>query len=471
MTVDNNKQTIMIVTDAWYPQVNGVVRTLSQTREELMALGYRVFMLTPEGFPTIPCPTYPEIRLSLMPGSKVAKQIRNISPDYLHIATEGPLGLAARNFAKRNGVKFTTAYHTRFPEYVYSRIRLPLNITYGFLRWFHGPGEAILAPTKTVLNDLKDRHVGNPVLWPRGVDLEHFSPANRRKKNPKPIFIYVGRVAVEKNIGDFLDLDLDGEKWVVGDGPAMAQLKRQYPDVVFHGMKTRDELPAFYRKADVFVFPSKTDTFGLVLLEAMACGVPVAAFPVTGPIDVVGDSDGGVLDNDLAKACQKALKLPRGKVRAYAETFSWENASRILLSHLVISRNPDDYSVLDNPYKDNTGVLRAVAAARNSLAGLRFALAEESAFRQELALAIPMLLIAFFLPVELALKILMVISTVLVLIVELLNSSVEAAVDRISYSRHGLSKRAKDYGSAAVLLSLALCFAVYASCIIEALSS
>ena len=468
--MEDDKQTIMIVTDAWYPQVNGVVRTLSQTREELTSLGYNVVMLTPEGFPTIPCPTYPEIRLSLMPASKVARIIRQVSPDYLHIATEGPLGLAARNFAKRNGVKFTTAYHTRFPEYVHSRFRLPLSITYSFLRWFHGPGKALLAPTKTVVNDLADRNVGNPVLWPRGVDLDHFSPATRRKKNPKPIFIYVGRVAVEKNIGAFLDLDLDGEKWVVGDGPAMAQLRNRYPGVVFHGMKTRDELPAFYRQADVFVFPSRTDTFGLVLLEAMACGLPVAAFPVTGPIDVVGDSDGGVLDNDLGAACREALKKPRGKVRAYAETFSWDNASRMFLSHLVLSRNPEDYSVLDNPYKDNTGMLRAVAAARNSFSGLRFAIAEESAFRQELALAIPMLLIAFVLPVELALKMLMVMTTVLVLIVELLNSSVEAAVDRISYSRHGLSRRAKDYGSAAVLLSLVLCFVVYGFCIMEALA-
>ena len=250
----------------------------------------------------------------------------------------------------------------------------------------------------------------------------------------------------------------------------MAQLRNRYPGVVFHGMKTRDELPAFYRQADVFVFPSRTDTFGLVLLEAMACGLPVAAFPVTGPIDVVGDSDGGVLDNDLGAACREALKKPRGKVRAYAETFSWDNASRMFLSHLVLSRNPEDYSVLDNPYKDNTGMLRAVAAARNSFSGLRFAIAEESAFRQELALAIPMLLIAFVLPVELALKMLMVMTTVLVLIVELLNSSVEAAVDRISYSRHGLSRRAKDYGSAAVLLSLVLCFVVYGFCIMEALA-
>ena len=202
----------------------------------------------------------------------------------------------------------------------------------------------------------------------------------------------------------------------------------------------------------------------------MACGLPVAAFPVTGPIDVVGNSDGGVLDDDLGVACEKALKKHRSKVRAYAETFSWENASRILLSYLVLSRNPDDYSVLDNPYKGNTGVLRAFAAASNSLSGLRFAIAEESAFRQELALAVPMLILAFILPVELNLKLIMVMSTVLVLIVELLNSSVEAAVDRVSFSHHGLSKRAKDYGSAAVFLSLVLCLVVYAIGIFQASS-
>lgn len=462
------RKKILIVTDAWYPQVNGVVRTLSQTREELQALGYDVFMLTPEGFKTIPCPTYPDIRLSLLPGKKVAHHIYDLSPDFLHIATEGPLGLAARRFALRSGLRFTTAYHTRFPEYVYSRIRLPLKMTYGFLRWFHGQAEAVLAPTQTVVDDLVHYNVGNPVLWPRGVDLDHFAPQGHRKKNAKPVYIYVGRVSVEKNIDAFLELKLDGEKWVVGDGPALAKLKSKYKDVVFHGMKTRDELPAFYQKADVFVFPSKTDTFGLVLLEAMSCGLPVAAFPVTGPIDVVGKSDGGALDDDLSIACQKALTMHRDKVRAYAETFSWENATKILLGHLVPSRNHVDYNILDNPYKHNTGLMRAVKAAHNSLSGLRFALIEESAFRQELALAIPLFILAYFLPVELSLKLLMVSSTMLVLIVELLNSSVEAAVDRVSFRQHGLSKRAKDYGSAAVLLSLVLCFLVHAFSVFQA---
>ncbi len=355
-----NKQTIMIVTDAWHPQVNGVVRTLSQTREELNKLGYDVFMLTPEGFNTIPCPTYPEIKLSVFPAIKVAHIIQNISPDFLHIATEGPLGIAARNFAIRCGMQFTTAYHTRFPEYIYSRIRIPLSVTYSFLRWFHKPSKVLLAPTKTVLKDLSTRGIGNPKLWPRGVDLKHFTPSKKRKKNLKHIFIYVGRVAVEKNLCNFLDLELDGEKWVVGDGPALAQLKIKYHNVVFHGVKTRDELPEFYQKADVFVFPSKTDTFGLVMLEAMACGLPVAAFPVTGPIDVVGDSDGGVLDDDLAIACKRALKKSRGKVRAYAETFSWRNASMIFLSHLVPTKNTVKQNIFDNLHTKATRMLSAM---------------------------------------------------------------------------------------------------------------
>jgi glycosyltransferase involved in cell wall biosynthesis len=360
--MSKKNQTIMIVSDAWHPQVNGVVRTLSQTREELIRLGYDVFMLTHEGFNTIPCPTYPEIRLSVFSATKVAHIIRNVSPNFLHIATEGPLGLAARNFAIRNAIKYTSAYHTRFPEYIQSRTGIPLGVTYSFLRWFHKPSKALLAPTKTVFKDLSKRGIGKPKLWPRGVDLKHFTPDKQRKKNLKHIFIYVGRVAVEKNLCDFLDLELDGEKWVVGDGPALAKLKIKYHDVVFHGVKTRDELPEFYQKADVLVFPSKTDTFGLVMLEAMACGLPVAAFPTTGPIDVVGDSEGGVLHNDLAIACDRALKKSRDKVRAYAENFSWRNASEIFLSHLVPIRTPMEPNLFVNVHKTNSVPLRTTTS-------------------------------------------------------------------------------------------------------------
>lgn len=457
---------IAIVTDAWYPQINGVVRTLTKTKEELQELGHEVLMITPEGFRTIPCPTYPEIRLSLFPGREVSARLRAFGADHLHVATEGPLGLAARGFAKRNQLAFTTAYHTRFPEYVHSRIKVPLGWTYAFLRWFHGTGTAVMAPTDAVVADLRKWRVGNPVIWPRGVDLDLFKPTEGAKTTANknnPIFINVGRVSVEKNLEAFLDLDLPGEKWIVGGGPALAQMKARYPEVKFFGPKDMKDLPAIYNQADVFVFPSKTDTFGLVLLEAMACGLPVAAYPVTGPIDVIGDAKAGVLDEDLGKACLAALKLSRKTARGHAEGFSWAAATGIFAGHLVTARlQTDGYHIADNPHKDNHGITRAIAAAHNSWAGLLFAIREESAFRQELLLSALMVPLALWMPATTVETAIMIASVLLVLIVELLNSSVEAAVDRISYSKHGLSKRAKDYGSAAVMLALLLSASVYA---------
>ena len=329
---------IAIVTDAWYPQINGVVRTLTKTREGLEALGHEIQMVTPEKFLTVPCPTYPEIRLSVLPGRRVSAQLRSFAPDHLHIATEGPLGLAARAFAKRNQLVFTTAYHTRFPEYVHSRIRMPISWTYTFMRWFHKPGHAVMAPTNAVLEDLQTWRVGRPVIWPRGVDLDLLKPdpevrTGHRKENP--VFINVGRVAVEKNLEAFLELDLPSEKWVVGGGPALDGLKRRYPEARYFGPKDMTELPELYNRADIFVFPSRTDTFGLVILEAMACGLPVAAFPVTGPIDVVAGSKAGALDEDLGKACHAAMKLSRTHARKHAETFSWTTA---ILSDRVTHR-------------------------------------------------------------------------------------------------------------------------------------
>ena len=330
---------ILIVTDAWYPQVNGVVRTLSDTKAELEALGHHVEMITPQPFKTVPCPTYPEIRLSLLPGRRVASTIDRLAPDTIHIATEGPLGLAARRYAMRNNLAFTTAYHTRFPEYVRSRIPIPLRWTYAFMRWFHKPAKAVLAPTNTVINDLEKWGFTNVAYWPRGVDLTLFSPSKTRQSNKDPIFLYVGRVAVEKNLEAFLRLDLPGDKWVVGGGPAEAELRKKFPKVTFFGMQAKDALPDFYRKADVFVFPSKTDTFGLVLLEGMACGLPVAAYPVTGPLDVVGRSGAGILHEDLKLAALKALDISRDAARAHAQTFSWQAATKILEAHLVKSCN------------------------------------------------------------------------------------------------------------------------------------
>lgn len=326
---------IMIITDAWDPQVNGVVRTLKQTRTELIGMGHEVEMITPNDFTTIPCPTYPDISLSILPGKLVAKKLKAFAPDAMHIATEGPLGLSARAYAVKNKLPFSTAYHTRFPEYVKARIGVPLSWTYAFLRWFHGPSMAVMAPTIVVKNDLEAHGFTNVVLWSRGVDLDIFKMQGSKILNTAhPIFLYVGRVAVEKNINAFLEIDLPGSKWVVGDGPAMAGIKQKYPNINYLGVLQQQELAKVYAAADVFVFPSKTDTFGLVLLEAMACGTPVAAYPVTGPIDVLGNSPAGAMNEDLREACMQALKIPREVARAHAERFSWRAASEQFANHL-----------------------------------------------------------------------------------------------------------------------------------------
>lgn len=326
---------IMIVTDAWEPQVNGVVRTLTSTVRELKYMGHTVDMITPLEFRTMPCPTYPEIALSLFPSRKVQERIARFEPHALHIATEGPLGLAARRYAIRNKLPFTTAYHTRFPEYVQARFGIPLGWTYRFLRWFHGPAKAVMAPTPVVLQDLQAYGITNGVLWTRGVDLDVFVPQKANVlDSAHPIFLYVGRVAIEKNVEAFLALDLPGSKWVVGDGPALPALKARYPNVNYLGVLRQPELAKVYASADVFVFPSKTDTFGLVLLEALASGLPVAAYPVTGPIDVLGDSHAGAMREDLREACLEALRIDRATARAHAERFSWRAASEQFANHL-----------------------------------------------------------------------------------------------------------------------------------------
>jgi glycosyltransferase involved in cell wall biosynthesis len=326
---------IMIVTDAWEPQVNGVVRTLKNTTRELLELGHKVELLTPLEFRTIPCPTYPEIRLSILPGQRVRQRIAEFAPDALHIATEGPLGMAARSYAKRHKLPHTSAYHTRFPEYVQARFGIPLGLTYKFLHWFHGPSRAVMAPTPVVKHDLEKFGFTNVVLWTRGVDLEIFHPQESKVLNTaRPIFLYVGRVAIEKNVEAFLKLDLPGSKWVAGEGPQLAELKSRYPEVNYLGVLSQAELAKVYAAADVFVFPSRTDTFGLVLLEALACGLPVAAYPVTGPVDVLADGDAGAMNEDLREACLDALKIDRSHARAWAERFSWRAASEQFASHL-----------------------------------------------------------------------------------------------------------------------------------------
>ena len=271
----------------------------------------------------------------MFPQSGVEKQIREFDPDVLHIATEGPLGMAARRFALRNDLPFTTAYHTRFPEYVHARLRLPLSWSYAWLRRFHGPSKGVMAPTQVVVDDLQANGFKNVRLWSRGVDSNIFRPQeSRRLDSTRPIFLYVGRVAVEKNVEAFLELDLPGSKWVVGTGPALERIQARHPHVNYLGLLDREELAKVYAAADVFVFPSRTDTFGLVLLEAMACGLPVAAYPVTGPRDVIGTSSAGVLHEDLRTACLGALKLRREDAVARAGLFTWRAATEQFLGHL-----------------------------------------------------------------------------------------------------------------------------------------
>lgn len=321
---------IMIVTDAWEPQINGIVRSIRQTAGELKKMGHKIDILNPQEFRTIACPSYPEIRLSLFPYRKVQQRIESARPDAIHIATEGPLGLAARRYCLHHRLPFSTAYHSRFPEYIQLRYGIPRALSYAWLRWFHNAADAVLLPTRSMIDEFKSRGFRNLALWSRGVDLETFKPnSSPCTRTARPIFVYVGRLAVEKNIEAFLDLNLPGSKWICGDGPAAAQLKQTYdaPNVRWLGVLDQQELANVYNAADVFVFPSKTDTFGLVLLEALACGCPVAAYPVAGPLDVVGQDGPAALRADLHDACIAALEINRESARQFAERHSWRAAT------------------------------------------------------------------------------------------------------------------------------------------------
>lgn len=327
-------KSLVIVTDAWFPQVNGVVRTLSTTKAELEKKGYQVAVISPDGYRSVPCPTYPEIRLALFANKAVAKRLSSLRPDAVHIATEGPLGLAARRWCRKNRFPFTTSYHTRFPEYVRLRAPIPISWSYTFLRWFHGPAHRMLVATQSMENELLARGFKNIGRWSRGVDLELFTHDSQHQKSKSPILLYVGRVAPEKNVGAFLELECVGTKRVVGGGPELEALIQKYPEVEFLGYKHGPELALEIRQADCFVFPSRTDTFGLVILEALASGVPVAAYPAPGPLDLIENGHNGWVSEDLNHAINEALKVNREACRKFAERFSWENCTAQFISQL-----------------------------------------------------------------------------------------------------------------------------------------
>jgi len=328
---------LLLVTDAWAPQTNGVVTTYRNVIRHLTECGHQVDVVEPGRFPTMPLPGYAEIRIAATPW-RLPAMIEAADADAFHIATEGPLGLAARRHLSRRGVPFTTSLHTKFPEYVHERLRLPLAIGYGFMRWFHGAAARTLVTTASHKEELEGWGLEHLVVWGRGVDTHRFRPMDRQV-NARPRLLYVGRVAVEKNIEAFLSLPFDGDKIIVGDGPHRETYQRRYPDVEWAGYRYGEQLVASYAEADVFVFPSRTDTFGLVMLEAMACGTPVAAFPVTGPKDVVKEGVNGALDEDLGNAVDRALEVSRDSCREYAVANDWGVVADRLLSSLAIRRD------------------------------------------------------------------------------------------------------------------------------------
>ena len=327
---------ILIATDAWHPQVNGVVRTLTSLARSAAGLGAEISFLTPDGFPSVGVPTYPGLRVALPNRREIARRIEQAAPDAIHIATEGPVGWAVRAYCRRRKLAFTTSYTTRFPEYVAVRTMIPASVGYAVLRHFHAAASTIMVATASLRQQLGERGFRRIGSWTRGVDTQLFTPDNPAQLGlARPIFMTMGRVAVEKNLEAFLSLDLPGTKVVVGDGPQKAQLAQKYPDVVFLGEKKGQDLSSHLAAADVFVFPSLTDTFGVVQLEALACGTPVAAFPVTGPKDVIADHPIGALDEDLRKACLRALTMSRETCRNFALDSSWENSARQFIGNLT----------------------------------------------------------------------------------------------------------------------------------------
>lgn len=328
---------IAIISDAWHPQINGVVRTIENTCSTLERSGHRIKLITPDQFKTIPCPTYPSIRLALACDKKISTLLDGFNPERIHIATEGPLGMAGRRYCLDRKLAFTTSFHTMFAEYINLRFQIPLSWSYGFLRWFHAPAKKVMVATPSIESVLIERGFKNCLArWTRGVDPDTYHPMDKPLMTwPRPISLFVGRVAIEKNLDAFLSLDIPGTKMVVGDGPHLKKLKASFPEVVFAGFQTGETLARSIAASDVFVFPSRTDTFGIVMLEALACGVPVAAFPVNGPSDVILSDKVGRLDENLKKAITEALQLSPKDCREYALNFSWTHCTQQFFSNLV----------------------------------------------------------------------------------------------------------------------------------------
>jgi len=326
---------VLVATDAWHPQVNGVVRTLTSLARSARGLGVTVDFLTPEGFPSLRMPTYPGLRLALPSPGKIARRIEQAAPDAIHIATEGPIGHMVRRYCVNRGLPFTTSYTTRFPEYISSRLPIPEAFSYAVLRRFHAAATVTMVSTTSLLNELSGRGFRHLGIWTRGVDTDVFKPQPAAALDlPRPIFLSIGRIAVEKNLEAFLSLDLPGSKVVIGEGPQEAELRQRFPEAKFLGVMHGETLAAHVAAADVFVFPSRTDTYGVVQLEALACGVPVAAFPVVGPKDVIANNPVGMLSEDLRVACLGALAMSREACRAFALTHSWETSARQFIGHV-----------------------------------------------------------------------------------------------------------------------------------------
>ena len=348
---------VLVATDAWHPQVNGVVRTLTSLSQSARRLGVDIEFLTPDGFRCIPIPTYPGLRLALPRRREIARRIEVAKPDAIHIATEGPIGHAVSGYCRRHGRPFTTSYTTRFPEYISARAPIPQSWIYAALRRFHAAATVTMVATPSLMTELRERGFSNLGMWTRGVDTNLFRPDRAIELGfTRPIFISVGRLAVEKNLEAFLSLDLPGTKVVIGTGPEEAALKRRFPDAKFLGLLENGALAAHLAAADVFVFPSRTDTFGVVQLEALASGVPVAAFPVTGPKDVVGGNPVGVLNENLRVACIEALGISRTACRAFALSRSWENSARQFIGHIQ--------KVATGGYRESDAGMAMAATAR-----------------------------------------------------------------------------------------------------------